>query len=139
MRPPSVFVRALAPHEGQRLKRLSKQSRLASTRQRAMILLASNTLMSVPEIARMLLTDESVPTPTYASYLNRIESTLGAIDEFVCKNADYSTGTPSATRSPSTSATTTAPSSAHAERSKPPNATNAEPPERPSSSSPPER
>ena len=32
---------------------------------------------------------ELVPTPTYASYLNRIESTFGAIDEFVCKNADY--------------------------------------------------
>ncbi len=59
MRPPSVFVRELAPAEGQRLKRLSKQSKLASTRQRAMILLASNTLMSAPEIARMLLTDES--------------------------------------------------------------------------------
>jgi transposase len=59
MRPPEVFVRELAPHEGQRLKRLSKQSKLASTRQRAMILLASNTLMSAPEIARMLLTDES--------------------------------------------------------------------------------
>lgn len=59
MRPPEVFVRELAPHEGQRLKRLSKQSKLASTRQRAMILLASNTLMSAPEIAQMLLTDES--------------------------------------------------------------------------------
>ena len=59
MRPPEVFVRELAPTEGQRLKRLSKQSKLASTRQRAMILLASNTLMSAPEIARMLLTDES--------------------------------------------------------------------------------
>ena len=59
MRPPEVFVRELAPHEGQRLKRLSKQSKVASTRQRAMILLASNTLMSAPEIARMLLTDES--------------------------------------------------------------------------------
>jgi hypothetical protein len=32
---------------------------------------------------------ELVPTPTYVSYLNRIESTFGAIDEFVCKNADY--------------------------------------------------
>jgi transposase len=32
---------------------------------------------------------ELVPTPTYASYLNRIESTFGALDEFVCKNADY--------------------------------------------------
>ena len=59
MRPPAVFVRRLPRHEGQRLKRLSKQSKLASTRQRAMILLASNTLMSAPEIARMWLTDES--------------------------------------------------------------------------------
>ena len=30
-----------------------------------------------------------MPTPSYASYLNRIESTFGAIEEFVCKNADY--------------------------------------------------
>ena len=59
MRPPSVFVRELAPAEGQRLKRLSKQAKHASTRQRAMMLLASATLMSPPEIARMLLTDES--------------------------------------------------------------------------------
>jgi transposase len=59
MRPPEVFVRELAPHEGQRLKRLSRQSKVSSTRQRAMILLASNTLMSAPEIARMLLSDES--------------------------------------------------------------------------------
>ena len=59
MRPPSVFVRELAPPEGQRLKRLSKRASQASTRQRAMILLASATLMSPPEIARLLLTDES--------------------------------------------------------------------------------
>jgi len=59
MRPPEVFVRELAPDEGQRLKRLSKQSKVASRRQRALILLASNALMSAPEIARMLLTDES--------------------------------------------------------------------------------
>jgi transposase len=32
---------------------------------------------------------ELVPTPTYASYLNRIECHLGVIDEFVVKNADY--------------------------------------------------
>ena len=32
---------------------------------------------------------ELVPTPTYASYLNRIEATFGALDEFVCRNADY--------------------------------------------------
>ena len=59
MRPPSVFVRPLAPGEGQRLKRLSKRAKHASARQRAMILLASATLMSPAEIARMLLTDES--------------------------------------------------------------------------------
>lgn len=59
MRPPEVFVRELAPHEGQRLKRLSKRAKHASTRQRASILLASNTLMSVPQIARMWMTDES--------------------------------------------------------------------------------
>jgi hypothetical protein len=47
-------------HERQRLKQLSKQSKLASTRQRALILLASNTPMSAPKIARMLLTDESL-------------------------------------------------------------------------------
>ncbi len=35
---------------------------------------------------------ELVPTPTYASFLNRIEATFGAIDEFVCKNADYLDG-----------------------------------------------
>ena len=59
MRPPEVFVRELAPDEGQRLKRLSKRAKQASTRQRASILLASNTLMSVPQIARMWMTDES--------------------------------------------------------------------------------
>src|SRR5207344_3222493 len=59
MRPPEVFVRELAPHEGQRLKRLSKRAKHASTRQRASILLASATLMSAPAIARMWMTDES--------------------------------------------------------------------------------
>jgi hypothetical protein len=42
MRPPEVFARELRPEEGQRLRRLSKTSRVASTRQRAMIMLASN-------------------------------------------------------------------------------------------------
>ena len=59
MRPASVFVRELAPFEGQRLKRMSKRARHEATRQRAMIVLASATLMSSAEIARMLLTDES--------------------------------------------------------------------------------
>jgi predicted ArsR family transcriptional regulator len=59
MRPPSVFVRPLAPAEGQRLKRLSRQAKHASTRQRAAILLASATEMSAREIAEMWMTDES--------------------------------------------------------------------------------
>ena len=59
MRPPSVFVRPLAPAEGQRLKRLSRQAKHSSTRQRAAILLASATEMSAPEIANMWMTDES--------------------------------------------------------------------------------
>jgi transposase len=58
MRPPEVFVRELAPHEGQRLKRLSKTAKHQATRQRASILLASNVLLSVPQIARMWMTDE---------------------------------------------------------------------------------
>ena len=32
---------------------------------------------------------ELVPTPTYASFLNRIECHFGAVGEFVIKNADY--------------------------------------------------
>lgn len=59
MRPPSVFVRELAPVEGQRLKRLARRAKHYATRQRAQILLASATLMSPPEIARALQTDES--------------------------------------------------------------------------------
>ena len=59
MRPPSVFVRPLAPAEGQRLKRLSRQAKHTSTRQRAAILLASATEMSAREIAEMWMTDES--------------------------------------------------------------------------------
>jgi transposase len=44
-----------------------------------------------PEIRAFAETNnvELVPTPTYASFLNRIESTFGAIDEFVCRNSDY--------------------------------------------------
>lgn len=58
MRPPEVFVRPLLPEQGQRLKRLSKTAKHQATRQRASILLASATLMSVPQIARMWMTDE---------------------------------------------------------------------------------
>jgi transposase len=59
MRPPEVFVRPLAHGEAVALKRRAKRAKHFSTRQRASILLASNTGMSAPEIARMWQTDES--------------------------------------------------------------------------------
>lgn len=59
MRPPEVFVRQLAHEEAVRLKRMSAKAEHQSTRIRAAILLASNVRMSVPEIARMWLTDDS--------------------------------------------------------------------------------
>ncbi len=58
MRPPEVFVRELSPQEGARLKSISKRARYQAKRQRAMIVLASATLMSAPEIARLIRTDE---------------------------------------------------------------------------------
>ena len=59
MRPPEVFVRELSPQEGARLKSISKRAKYQAKRQRAMIVLASATLMSAPEIARLMRTDES--------------------------------------------------------------------------------
>lgn len=59
MRPPSVFVRPLAPEEGQRLKRLARSAKHFSTRQRAAILLASASQHSAPQIAAMWQTDQS--------------------------------------------------------------------------------
>jgi hypothetical protein len=59
VRPPEVFVRPLSPQEAQRLKRLSTGGKHRSTRVRAMILLASATELSVPDIARLCLTDAS--------------------------------------------------------------------------------
>ena len=59
MRPPEVFVRSLAHGEAAQLKRMSKRAEHQCARQRAAILLASNTRMSAPEIARMWMTDES--------------------------------------------------------------------------------
>ena len=59
MRPPEVFVRPLAHGEAVTLKRRAKRAKHFSTRQRASILLASNTGMSAPEIARMWQSDES--------------------------------------------------------------------------------
>lgn len=59
MRPPEVFVRALSLEEGARLKSISKRAKYQVKRQRAMIVLASATLMSAPEIAGLMRTDES--------------------------------------------------------------------------------
>lgn len=57
--PPEVFVRDLLPHEGNRLKRLSKTAKHAAKRERALICRASATTMSVPVIARLVGSDES--------------------------------------------------------------------------------
>jgi predicted ArsR family transcriptional regulator len=59
MRPPEVFVRELSLEEGVRLKQISKRAKYQSKRQRAIILLASSTGMSAPQIAAMARTDES--------------------------------------------------------------------------------
>ena len=59
MRPPEVFVRSLAHGEAMRLKEMAKRAEHQSTRQRAAILLASNTRMSAPQIAALWMTDES--------------------------------------------------------------------------------
>ncbi len=59
MRPAEVFVRELSPEEGSRLKSISKRAKYQSKRQRAMILLASSTGMSAPQIAGLVRTDES--------------------------------------------------------------------------------
>ena len=59
MRPPEVFVRELSPEEAARLKSVSKHAKYQSKPQRAMILLASSTGMSAPQIAAMARSDES--------------------------------------------------------------------------------
>jgi transposase len=59
MRPPEVFVRELSLEEGARLKSISRRAKYQSKRQRAMILLASSTGMSAPQIAAVVRTDES--------------------------------------------------------------------------------
>jgi transposase len=59
MRLPEVFVRELSPEEGARLKSISKRAKYQFKRQRAIILLASATGMSAPQIAAMARTDES--------------------------------------------------------------------------------
>jgi transposase len=59
MRPPEVFVRELSLEEGSRLKAISKRAKYQSKRQRAIIVLASSTGMSAPQIAGLVRADES--------------------------------------------------------------------------------
>ena len=88
MRPPEVFVRELAPEEGARLKSISKKARYQSKRQRAMILLASSTGMSAPQIAAMARTDES-----------HVRKVIHAFNEqgFASLDPDYRGGRPKKT------------------------------------------
>ena len=58
-RPPSVFVRDLSPEESGRLRRISRQSKVFALRQRAQIILASDSKVAAPEIALVLQTDEN--------------------------------------------------------------------------------
>jgi transposase len=58
-RPASVFVRGLSEEEAQKLRRISRQSKVFALRQRAQILLASDSRSAAPEIARVLQTDEN--------------------------------------------------------------------------------
>src|SRR4051794_39741154 len=59
MRPAEVFVGELSLEEGARLKSISRKAKYQAKRQRAIILLASSTGMSAPQIAAMARTDES--------------------------------------------------------------------------------
>src|ERR1700737_505490 len=58
-RPPSVFVRDLSPEEATRLRRVSRQSKVFALRQRAQIILASDSQVAAPQIAQVLQTDEN--------------------------------------------------------------------------------
>ena len=95
MRPPEVFVRSLAHDEALRLKRLSTRAKHQSTRIRAATLLASNVRMSVPEIARMWLTDDSHVRKVIHEYNERGFDSL---------DPDNRAGRPAGSRPPSASA-----------------------------------
>jgi hypothetical protein len=91
MRPPSVFARALLHEEAVRLKRLSRRARHESTRQRASVLLASNVRMSVPQIAAMWCTDESLVRKVIDEFnargIDSFRSRYGAGDVDACARA----------------------------------------------------
>lgn len=59
MRQPSVFVRSLRSGEVRKLRQVSRTSKQFWRRQRAAILLASDSGMSAPEIAEIVRTDEN--------------------------------------------------------------------------------
>lgn len=59
MRPPEVFVRELSVEEANRLKSISRRAKHQCRRERAMILLASQTGMPAPQIAELVRTDDS--------------------------------------------------------------------------------
>jgi transposase len=58
-RPPSVFVRSVSPDEAMRLRRISRQSKVFALRQRAQIILASDSAVAAAQIAQVLQTDEN--------------------------------------------------------------------------------
>lgn len=59
MRPPEVFVRELTPEDANRLKSISRRAKHQCRRERAMIVLASQTGMGAPQIAALVRTDDS--------------------------------------------------------------------------------
>lgn len=88
MRPAEVFVRELSLEEGSRLKQVSRKAKYQSKRQRAIILLASSTGMSAPQIAAMARTDES-----------HVRKVIHAFNErgFASLDPDYRGGRPKKT------------------------------------------
>lgn len=58
-RPASVFVRGLTEEEAVKLRAISRRSKVFALRQRAQIILASDSASSAPQIAQVLQTDEN--------------------------------------------------------------------------------
>lgn len=88
MRPPEVFVRELSPEESLRLRSISKKAKYQSKRSRAMIVLASATGMSAPQIAALVRSDDS-----------RVRKVIHEFNErgFASLDPDYRGGRPKKT------------------------------------------
>jgi transposase len=88
MRPPEVFVRELSPEEGRRLRSISKKAKYQCKRSRAMIVLASATGMSAPQIAALVRSDDS-----------RVRKVIHEFNErgFASLDPDYRGGRPKKT------------------------------------------